>query len=85
MKALTPGRMALQRQQNSRRANPKGRLDIAAYRVVSEHLLPFAERILGVPGLAEHLKPHAEYLIAKKIPPVNIFEAAPKPRRRLAP
>jgi hypothetical protein len=63
--------------------NPKGRLDIAAYRVVSEHLLPFAEQILGVPGLAEHLKPHAEYLIAAKIPPVNIFKAPPKPRRRL--
>jgi hypothetical protein len=63
--------------------NPKGRLDIAAYRVVSEHLLPFCEGILGVPGLAQVLRPHAEALIAEKIPAVNVL--APKPRRRLTP
>lgn len=62
--------------------NPAGRLDIAAFRVVSEHLLPACEGILGIPGLAQTLRPHAENLIAETIPPVNVFKA-PKPRRRL--
>lgn len=63
------------------RTNPAGRLDIAAFRVVSEHVLPVCERILGLPGFAELMKPHAEAAIAELIPPVNVL--APKPRRRL--
>lgn len=74
------GQQSLNRPKN--RTNPAGRLDILAFRVVTEHLLPASEQILGIPGLAEALKPHAEALIVEAIPPVNILKA-PKPRRRL--
>jgi len=62
--------------------DPKGRLDIAAFRVVSEHLLPACESTLGVPGLAAAARPFAEALIAELVPPVNVLKS-PKPRRRL--
>jgi hypothetical protein len=59
-----------------------GRLDIAAYRLASGYALPWAEAVLGVPGLAAVLAPWAECFIAEYLPAGNIFEA-PKPRRRL--
>jgi hypothetical protein len=63
--------------------DPVGRIDVAAYRFAAEYALPWAERIMGVPGLASVLAPWAEVLIAEYVPAVNIFIAAPKPRRRL--
>ena len=62
--------------------DPTGRLDIAAYRLATEFLLPTFERRVGVPGLAELLTPWAEHLIAEHVPAKNIFKP-PKPRRRL--
>lgn len=66
-----------------RRANPKGRLDIAAFRVLTEHILPVCERTLQIPGLAAVLKPHAEALIAEHVPAVNVFQP-PKRKRRFS-
>ena len=63
--------------------DPTGRLDVLAYRLATEYALPWAERVMGVPGLAKVLDPWAEVAIAEALPPVNIFKAAPKPRRRL--
>jgi hypothetical protein len=63
--------------------NPPGRLDIAAYRAAVEYALPWAEAVMGVPGLARVLEPWAEAFISEYVPDVNIFKSAPKPRRRL--
>lgn len=82
VKAVPVGETRAKRPVSRPPADPRGRLDIAAFRVISERLLPTCEVLLGIPGLAEILKPHAEAFIAQTIPAVNIFEA-PRPRRRL--
>jgi hypothetical protein len=63
--------------------DPSGRLDVSAYRFATEFALPWAEGVMGVPGLAAVLTPWAECVIAEFVPNVNVFKAAPKPRRRL--
>lgn len=70
--------------QSRRRApvNPKGRLDIAAYRLATEKLLPRLEEKTGIPGLTEACKPWVEALVADIFPPVNVLKP-PRARRRL--
>ena len=63
--------------------DPTGRLDVLAYRLAAEYALPWAERVMNIPGLANVLEPWAEVAISEALPPMNIFKAAPKPRRRL--
>ena len=63
--------------------DPTGRLDVLAYRLAAGYALPWAERVMNIPGLANVLEPWAEVAISEALPPVNIFNAAPKPRRRL--
>lgn len=62
--------------------NPHGRLDIAAYRLVSEKLLPRLEERTGIAGLTEACKPWVEALVSDIFPPVNVLKP-PRPRRRL--
>lgn len=62
--------------------NPQGRLDIAAYRLVSEKLLPQLEAKIGLQGLTEACKPWVEALVSDIFPPVNVLKD-PRARRRL--
>lgn len=73
-------RTALQRRKPA--VNPQGRLDIAAYRLVSEKLLPRLEERTGIVGLTEACKPWVEALVADIFPQVNVLKA-PRSRRRL--
>lgn len=66
----------------ARLVDATGRIDIAAYRFVTEHILPGVEARTGIPGLTELLAPWTEHFIAANLPGKNIFKA-PKPRRRL--
>lgn len=63
-----------------RNPDPRGRIDIAAFRIVSEVLLPKLEERTGLAGLADHVRPFAEAAIADLFPARSIF---PRPRRRL--
>lgn len=63
--------------------NPQGRLDILAFRLCSEYLLPAIEGATQLPGLATQLRPYAESIIAEAIPPVDLLEEFRTPRRRL--
>ena len=60
-----------------------GRLDVLAFRLVDEHLLPAIEARTGMAGLATQLRPYAETLIAEAIPPVDFLKPLRTPRRRL--
>lgn len=65
-----------------RAVNPHGRLDIAAYRLATEKLLPRLEEKTGIAGLTEACKPWVEALVADIFPAVNVLKA-PRARRRL--
>lgn len=62
--------------------NPHGRLDIALFRMVNEHVLPVIEQRSGIAGLADQLRPVAESFIGDLIPPVDVLKTL-RPRRRL--
>lgn len=61
----------------------EGRLDILAYRLCERYALPAIESATGFAGLAGHLAPFAETLIAEAIPAVDILKPFRTPRRRL--
>lgn len=65
------------------RIDPTGRLDVALYRLCTEHVLPLIEQRTGLQGLAAQLAPYAEAMIADTIPARSILPNPPKPRRRL--
>lgn len=63
--------------------NPTGRLDVLAFRLADQYLLPAIEAHTGMAGLATQLRPYAETIIAEAIPPVDFLKPLRTPRRRL--